>query len=108
MPSTFSGAGIVTLFAAVLSARLLYGFIGPELALVGMALVGGLALVLGWFYGPLLAAVGVIGAMAAPFIIGGSSDTPSWLFAYFALVTIVGLAIDTLRRWAWVSVVSLV
>jgi uncharacterized membrane protein len=107
LPSTFSGAGIVTLFATVLSARLLYGFIGPELALVGMALVGTLALVLGWFYGPLLAAVGVIGAMAAPFIIGGSSDDPSWLLAYFAMVTVVGLAIDTLRRWAWVSVISL-
>ena len=92
----------------MLSARLLYGFIGPELALVGMALVGALALILGWFYGPLLAAVGVIGAMAAPFIIGGSSDDPSWLLAYFAMVTVVGLAIDTLRRWAWVSIISLV
>lgn len=107
LPSTFSGAGIVTLFATVLSARLLYGFIGPELALVGMALVGALALVLGWFYGPLLAA-GVIGAMAAPFIIDGSSDDPSWLLAYFAMVTVIGLAIDTLRRWAWVSIISLV
>ena len=108
LPSTFSGAGIVTLFGAVLAARLLYGFIGPELALIGMALVGALALILGWFYGPLLAAVGVIGAMAAPFIIGGSSDDPSWLLGYFAIVTVVGLAIDTLRRWAWVSVISLV
>ncbi len=73
-----------------------------------MALVGALALVLGWFYGPLLAAVGVIGAMAAPFIIDGSSDDPSWLLAYFAMVTVIGLAIDTLRRWAWVSINSLV
>ncbi|MCK0096215.1 DUF2339 domain-containing protein [Yoonia sp. F2084L] len=108
LPSTFSGAGIVTLFGAVLAARLLYGFIGPEIALVGMALVGAIALVLGWFYGPLLAGVGVIGAMAAPFIVGGSSDDPSWLLAYFAIVAVVGLAIDTLRRWAWVSVISLV
>ena len=73
-----------------------------------MALVGALALVLGWFYGPLLAAVGVIGAMAAPFIIDGSSDDPSWLLAYFAMVTVIGLAIDTLRRWAWVSIILLV
>ncbi|MCG3268814.1 DUF2339 domain-containing protein [Yoonia sp. I 8.24] len=107
LPSTFSGAGIVTLFAAVLAARLLYGFIGPELALVGMAFVGTVALVLGWFYGPLLAAVGIIGAMGAPFIIDGSSDNPSWLLGYFAIVTILGLAIDAFRRWAWVSVISL-
>lgn len=108
LPSTFSGAGIVTLFGAVLSARLLYGFIGPEVALFGMALVGFVAIVLGWFYGPLLAAVGVIGAMVAPFIIGGSSDDPSLLLVYFAIITVMGLAIDTLRRWAWVSVASLV
>ncbi|WP_289043151.1 DUF2339 domain-containing protein [uncultured Aliiroseovarius sp.] len=107
LPSTFSGAGIVTLFGAVLAARLLYGFIGPEVALVGMAFVGALALVLGWFYGPLLAAVGIIGAMVAPFIIGGSSDDPSLLLMYFAIITVTGLAIDTLRRWAWVSVISL-
>ena len=107
LPSTFSSAGIVTLFGAVLSARLLYDFIGPEIAFVGMAMVGALALILGWFYGPLLAAVGIIGAMSAPFIVGGSSDDPSWLLAYFALIVSVGLAIDTMRRWAWVSVLSL-
>ena len=107
LPSTFSSAGIVTLFGAVLSARLLYGFIGPEMAFIGMAMVGALALLLGWFYGPLLAAVGIIGAMLAPFVVGGSSDDPSWLLAYFAVITGVGLAIDTMRRWAWVSVLSL-
>jgi uncharacterized membrane protein len=108
LPSTFSGAGIVTLFGAVLAARMLYGFIGPEVALLGMALVGAIALVLGWFYGPLLAAVGVIGAMLAPFIIGGATDDPSFLLIYFGVTAIVGLAIDTIRRWAWVSVLSLI
>lgn len=108
LPSTFSGAGIVTLFGAVLSARTLYDLIGAEVALIGMALVGAIALVLGWFYGPLLAAIGIIGAIAAPFVVGGSSDDPSWLLFYFAIVTLVGLAIDTVRRWAWVSVISLV
>lgn len=108
LPSTFASAGIVTLFGAVLAARLLYGFIGPELALIGMALIGALAMILGWFYGPLLAAVGILGAMIAPFIIGGTSDNPSLLLVYFTIATVVGLAIDTLRRWAWISVISLV
>jgi uncharacterized membrane protein len=108
LPSTFSGAGIVTLFAGVLLARFLYGFIGPEAALVGLAVIGGLAMVFGWFYGPFLAAVGIIGAMAAPFVIGGASDAPEFLFLYFAVIAITGLLIDTLRRWAWVSVLSIV
>lgn len=108
LPSVFSGAGIVTLFGSVLSARLLYNFISPDLALIGMAAVGVLAVVLGWFYGPLLAAVGILGAMVSPFIIGGSSDDPSMLLVYFAIVAVVGLAIDMIRRWAWVSVLSLI
>lgn len=108
LPSTFSGAGIVTLFAGVLLSRYLYGFIGPEVALIGLALIGALAMVFGWFYGPFMTAVGIIGAMAAPFVIGGSSDTPEFMFIYFAVITLTGLLIDSLRRWAWVSVLSLV
>ncbi|MBU2357943.1 MAG: DUF2339 domain-containing protein, partial [Alphaproteobacteria bacterium] len=108
LPSTLSGAGIVTLFGAILAARHLYGFIGPGVTLTGMAVVGLVAMVLGWFSGPLLAAVGILGAMAAPFVIGGSSDDPSLLLAYFAIVTIAGLGIDTVRRWGGVSILSLV
>ncbi|ASM73022.1 MULTISPECIES: DUF2339 domain-containing protein [Roseobacteraceae] len=108
LPSVFSGAGIVSLFGGVLSARLLYDLIGPETALVGMMLVALVALVLGWFYGPLLAAVGVIGAFAAPFVVGGSSDDPTIFYGYFAIIAALGLGIDTLKRWAWVSVLSLV
>ncbi|WP_028954699.1 DUF2339 domain-containing protein [Sulfitobacter sp. 20_GPM-1509m] len=107
LPSVFSGAGIVSLFGGVLSARLLYDLIGPETALIGMVLVALVALVLGWFYGPLLAAVGVIGAFAAPFVVGGSSDDPTIFYGYFAIIAALGLGIDTLKRWAWVSALSL-
>ena len=108
LPSTFSGAGIVTLFAAILSARLLYDLIGPEIAMIGLISVAALSLILGWFHGPLLAAVGVIGAIGAPFAVGGSSDDVSWLYGYFALIVFVGLAIDAVRRWAWITVITLV
>ncbi|MGB7241052.1 MAG: DUF2339 domain-containing protein [Sulfitobacter sp.] len=108
LPSVFSGAGIVTLFAAILSGRLLYDLIGAETALIGMVVVAISALVLGWFHGPLLAAVGIIGAFSAPFLVGGSSDDPSWLFWYFALIAAFGLGVDTVRRWAWVSALTLV
>ncbi len=72
-----------------------------------MVSVAVLAVLLGWFYGPLLAAVGIVGAMISPFIIGGSSEDPSILLVYFLLIALVGLGIDTMRRWAWISVISL-
>ena len=98
LPSVFAGAGLVSLFGAVLSAQMLYGLIGGT----------GIAMVLGWFYGPLLAAIGVIGAFCAPLVLGGSDSDPTPLFAYFALVAFVGLGVDTMRRWAWVSGLTLV
>jgi uncharacterized membrane protein len=107
LPSTFAGAGLVALFAAVIAARQLYGLIGPEPALAGLLLVAALALVLGWFYGPWLAAVGLAGATAAPFLVGGSAAASWWLYVYFALIAATGLAIDAGRRWAWVSVLAL-
>ncbi|MCB2116862.1 MAG: DUF2339 domain-containing protein, partial [Rhodobacteraceae bacterium] len=106
LPSTFSGAGIVSIFGGVVAARQLYGLIGPEMAFAGLIATAGLAILLGWFHGPFLAAVGLIGAAAAPFVIGGGSDAPYWLYAYFAVIAAVGLAVDTIRRWAWVSVLA--
>lgn len=107
VPSVLAGAGIVTLFAAVLAARALYGLIGPGLALGGLVGVGAVAIVLGWFYGPVMTALGLAGAAAAPFLVGGQSDA-AWLFYYYqALIAGVGLAVDAQRRWAWISVLAL-
>ncbi|MBC7143171.1 MAG: DUF2339 domain-containing protein [Rhodobacteraceae bacterium] len=107
LPSTFSGAGLVSIFGGVVAARQLYGLIGPETAFAGLLATALLAIVLGWFYGPFLAAVGLLGATAAPFVVGGETEAPYWLYAYFALVAGVGLFVDTVRRWAWVSVLAL-
>ncbi|GAA6158762.1 DUF2339 domain-containing protein [Ruegeria sp. HU-ET01832] len=107
LPSVFSGAGLVTLFGGILAARQLYDLIGPESALIAMVVVALLGLILGWFHGPLLAAVGLIGAFAAPFVVGGTSKDPGWLYAYFFVIAVLGLGIDTVRRWAWISVLTL-
>lgn len=107
LPSTFSGAGIVAMFVGVLAARQLYGLIGPEAAFAGLVAVAALAILLGWFHGPFLAAIGLTGAYAAPFLTGGAEAVPYWLPFHYALVAGVGLGIDTMRRWAWVSVLAL-
>lgn len=107
LPSTFSGAGLVSMFAGILAARQLYGLIGPEVAMVGLVAVALGAVLLGWLHGPFLVAIGLIGATAAPFAVGGNSDSVTWLFAYFGLIALIGLAVDAFRRWAWVSVLAL-
>lgn len=107
LPSVFSGAGIVTLFGAVLAALHLYALIGPGLGFAGLVGVAALAVGLGWYSGPLLAALGVAGAYGAPFLTGGESDHPELFYGYFALVAVTGLAIDAGRRWGWVSILAL-
>tara|TARA_R110002020_G_scaffold52767_4_gene148003 strand:+ start:582 stop:3377 length:2796 start_codon:yes stop_codon:yes gene_type:complete len=108
LPSVFSGAGIVTLFGAILSARMLYDLIGGGAAMGGMVVVALIAVVLGWMHGPLLVAVGVIGAYGAPVVLGNSSLDASPLFGYFAVVAALGLGVDTVRRWGWISALTLV
>ena len=107
LPSVFSGAGLVVLFGSVLAALHLYQLFSPTLALIGLVAVSALGTGLGWYTGPLLAALGILGAFAAPFVVGGESDAPEMFYGYFGLVAVVGLAIDAGRRWAWVSVLAL-
>lgn len=103
LPSVFSGAGLVSIFAAILAARQLYGLIGPEVTFAALVATAAGAMVLGWFHGPLLAALGLVGATLSPFVVGGDADNVDWLQGYFLLVGAVGLAVDAVRRWAWVS-----
>ena len=55
-------------------------------------------------HGPL---VGILGALVAPFLVGGSSDAPELFYYFFGLIAVAALLIDALRRWAWVSVLGL-
>lgn len=108
VPSGLAGAGLVVLFAAVLSARALYGLVGPGPALGALVAVAALAILLGWFHGPVLSALGLSGAGAAPFLVGGESAVAWLFFYYFVLLAVVGLAVDAARGWRWLSWLALV
>jgi len=108
LPSTFSGAGIVSLYGGVLAARSLYGLIGAGTAFGGLVAVSAAALLMGWLYGPFLAAIGLLGAGAAPFLVGGEAQSATLFYLYYGLIGVAGLAIDAWRRWAWVSILALV
>ncbi|MCX7644154.1 MAG: DUF2339 domain-containing protein [Rhodobacteraceae bacterium] len=107
LPSVFASAGVVVLYAAILAARGLYGLIGPQVAFGGLAAVSALAVGLGWSYGPFLAAAGLTGAAAAPFLVGGEAGSGWPFYAFHGLLAATGLAIDAMRRWGWVSALAL-
>ncbi|MHA3915264.1 DUF2339 domain-containing protein [Halovulum sp. GXIMD14793] len=107
LPSTLAGAGLVSIFVGIFAARQLYGLIGSGLAFTGLSLTGLMALILGWFYGPFLIAIGLIGGAAAPFLVGGSDSDANGLYYYFALIAAIALGVDTVKRTAWISVLGL-
>ncbi|PTV94551.1 putative membrane protein [Rhodobacter aestuarii] len=108
LPSVFSGAGVVTLYGAVLTAQMLYGLITPAMSLGLLVMVAVLAIVLGWFYGPLLALVGLLGACAAPFLAGGAPGSEWMIAGYFGLVMLSGLSINALKKWRAVDELALI
>jgi uncharacterized membrane protein len=108
LPSVFAGAGLVTLFAATVAAQQLYQMVGPNPAFALHMATAALAVGLGWFHGPLLVAVGLVGAAAVPFLVSTGSGATPLLYPYYTLIAAAGLAVDAVRRWAWVSVLALV
>ncbi|MCB1366131.1 MAG: DUF2339 domain-containing protein, partial [Rhodobacteraceae bacterium] len=54
------------------------------------------------------AAVGILGAMLAPFLVGGDPGGAAMLYYFFAVIVVVALAVDTIKRWAWISAFGLI
>ncbi|WP_370275070.1 DUF2339 domain-containing protein [Pararhodobacter marinus] len=106
VPATLAGAGVVALFSATLAALHLYAMLGQMGAFAMLAAIAALAMALGWVHGPLLAAIGVIGGSAAPFLLGGGAVPGAPVFGYFLILSWLGQGIDGYRRWGWVSVLA--
>ncbi|MCE7796910.1 DUF2339 domain-containing protein [Sphingobium sufflavum] len=103
-----SGAGIATLYAAIVAAANLYALIGPATAFVGLALVTALAMALSVRFGAPSAILGLVGGMAAPALVGEGPPNVPLLSAYLALA-IGGLTtLSRRQKWAWLGVGALV
>ena len=81
--------------------------IAAPAALALLAGLSGLAIGLGWLFGPALAATGIIGATIAPFLAGGDPGHPAILQAYFGLIALTGLLINAAQRWHLISGLAL-
>ncbi|NIJ38390.1 putative membrane protein [Sphingopyxis panaciterrae] len=108
VPQALSGAGIATLYAAIMVAANVYLLIGPLLAFFALALVTAAALGLSLRFGPPSALLGLAGGLAAPAMVGAIEPNVPLLAVYLAL-TIAGLAgVAKARRWPWLALAALV
>lgn len=108
VPQALAGAGIATLYAAIMVAANVYQLVGPLLAFFALALVTAAALGLSLRFGPPSALLGLAGGLAAPAMVGAVEPNVPLLAVYLAL-TIAGLAgVAKTRRWPWLALAALV
>ncbi|AQR74508.1 DUF2339 domain-containing protein [Sphingomonas sp. LM7] len=101
-----SGAGLATLYAAILVAANLYHLVGPMTAFAGLAAVTALAAILSLRFGAPSAVLGLVGGLAAPALIGSGSPNMPLLATYLAL-TVGGLCVlGRSQRWWWLGALA--
>jgi uncharacterized membrane protein len=99
------GTGLAGLFLSLTAATVLYDLISVELALGGAFLFGaiGAALAIRWDATP-IAALGILGALAAPILTGATANAQSLLF--LAVAYAAAVAVLVWRRWEWMRVAA--
>lgn len=108
VPQALSGAGIATLYAAIMVAANVYQLVGPLLAFLALALITAAALGLSLRFGPPSALLGLAGGLAAPAMVGAVEPNVPLLAVYLGL-TIAGLAgVARARRWPWLALAALI
>jgi uncharacterized membrane protein len=92
-PGALAAGGVAVLFGAAYATASLYALVPP---LVGFALLAAAALAalaLALRYGPLVAAVGILGAYATPALVETQDPSLPGLFAYLLCVTATALVV---------------
>lgn len=102
-PPALTAGGVATLFGAAYGASVLYGLLPPTAGFVLMALVGGLGLVLSIRRGPLVAAVGLVGAFATPALVQTDNPSLPGLFAYLLVITAATMAVVRITAAGWLG-----
>jgi uncharacterized membrane protein len=103
VPSILTAAGTCGAFAAAYAAYALYGLIGPAAAFVILGLIAVLTMVASTLHGPILAALGLLGAIGSPLLVSSDEPQPWALVIYLAFVALPAYGVARLRLWRWLA-----
>ncbi|MGB7205821.1 MAG: DUF2339 domain-containing protein [Anderseniella sp.] len=107
VPQAISAGGLATVFASIYAASSLYGFIGPNVTFIGLALAALAAFALSVIQGPLVAIVGLLGGFALPILMESDDPFAPGLFGYFAILFIAVCAVMVWRQALWLALSTL-
>ena len=106
--AALAGGGAITAFAAVLSALHLYQLMAPGLAFGLLAVVAMITMWLARVHGPVLAAIGMLGAYSVPALVssGGGNVLGAMLYALIISVSVLFLLRYVYRSWLWLGALA--
>ncbi|WP_376095162.1 DUF2339 domain-containing protein [Roseomonas sp. CCTCC AB2023176] len=90
-PAALAAGGVAVLFGAAYGAAVLYGLVPPIIGFVMLAAAAVAGLALALVFGPLVAAVGLVGAYATPALVETADPSLPGLFAYLLAATVAAL-----------------
>ncbi|WP_372617187.1 DUF2339 domain-containing protein [Falsiroseomonas sp.] len=107
-PQALAAGGVAALFGAAYAASVLYGLLPPlaGFLLMAAAALAGLALAL--LHGPLVAALGILGAYVTPALVETQDPSLPGLFLYLLVVTAAALAVMRQVGGAWLGRIATV
>ena len=107
VPPALAAAGAATVFASLYAAYQLYHLLPALLAFPLLAATAAGAVVMSLRHGPLVAALGLVGAYLVPLLVESETPQALPLFGYLAFVTAAALAVVRHRAWWWLAWLSL-
>lgn len=106
IPAVVTAAGATSAFATVYAAYALYGFLPPAVAFVALGAVAVATLVAAALHGPILGAIGILGAYAAPALVSTDEPNPWALYIYLLAPTAAAFAVARMRNWPLLAVAA--
>ena len=105
IPGIVTAAGTMSAFASIYAAFALYDLLPPAAAFLLLGVVALTTMLSAMLHGPSLAALGLVGALVVPILIGGGGD--AWpLVIYFAIVSAASFGLARVRRWKWLAIAA--
>ena len=106
--AALAGGASITLFAALLAGLHLYHLLDPRLVFALLAAVSLATMALALRHGPLLAAIGLLGAYGVPILVSTGSGNIVAAMVYALIISTAGLLLVRFvyRPWLWWGLVA--
>ncbi|HVH73628.1 MAG TPA: DUF2339 domain-containing protein [Stellaceae bacterium] len=103
VPQALAAAGAATIFSSLYAAHALYALLPAGFAFLLLAVTAGTTVAQSLRHGPLVAALGLVGAYVVPLLVTTPNPHALPLFAYLVVTTAGALAVLRHRAWWWLA-----